>query len=172
MTECTCHTTNGDLGCPLHDGATIETLRAQVVALREAATQMLRLLREGVEAGQVGETLLVTNDVRIHTEWKAVLADPEWKAAAEAYDAAIRGAAVLPWQLAVHAEARDYHQDANLPSTVLPEQVKNAFEDARTDAHNAALEAAVAVVASVREPPDRVLSACQEKIRALSKEKK
>lgn len=34
MNYCTCHTTNGDVDCPLHDGETNEKLRAQVAALR------------------------------------------------------------------------------------------------------------------------------------------
>lgn len=57
-------------------------------------------------------------------------------------EAQIRAAAELPWQFAVHDEARDYHREANLPSTVRPEQVKNIFEDARSDARAVAFEEA------------------------------
>lgn len=66
------------------------------------------------------------------------LADTD--AAARAHDERIAAEAVLPWQMAVHTEARDYHQEANMPDTCRPEQVKNIFEDAREDARRRALE--------------------------------
>lgn len=110
---------------------------AQVATLREKASALLEWCNDhfGNNGSDWSSTSAPGHEC---DELDAALADTD--AAARAHDAAIRREAALPWQMAVHAEARDYHQEANMPDTCRPEQVKNIFEDAREDARRRALE--------------------------------
>lgn len=129
------------------DGGLFEAVSTVCVALEVAQAE---LARARADAARLRKLLEVAPDWSTSHErfsaWRREVADALAATDSAQWLSDKLAAAVLPWQLAVHAEAREHHRDANPPSTVRPEQVKNVVEDVRADERAKALADALSAV--------------------------